>query len=811
MKVLEFLARRWWLTLGMTVALGGIVVVGSFLARIPVVTAAPGTQSSKIYDINGTVIGSFHGEQNRTIVDLSAISNNLRDAVVAAEDRTFYTHPGVSIRGIIRAALTNFRQGEIGQGASTITQQYARAVSGIGTERTYMRKIKEATLAVKIEKSLSKNKILEDYLNTVYFGRGAYGAEAAAQTYFKKAAIDLELAEAAYLAGIIRSPSRYQYDPTDPTGAGAQRVAGIKDQVLGAMRQMGAIDDARLEQAQAVPVHTKFIFGESAEQDSPRAGYFVEYVRKLLIQEFKISEADLLGGGLKIFTTLDLEMQLAAEEAVRSTINLPTDPEVALLAMDSQGHVKAMVGGRVVDDSKRARGFNFAANLPGDDGGRQPGSALKPLALAALVDQGKSVNSTFLAPSNIEIAAGRCRNADGTSWKVSNFGNAGYGALNLIESTTRSVNTVYAQVMEQVVSPASFVQMAAAAGIEIPKVDVGCALTLGTTPVTPLEMARAYATFAARGMRPETLMVLRVEGPDGTVIAERKPRAEQTIDQNVADTVSWILKQNIARGTGTGAKLPWPAMGKTGTAQNHGDASFAGSTPELTAVVWMGYPPAPQTDRNGVVRQVIPLMENVHGRKVTGGSFPATIWKKFMSVALKKYSKHSDFPTPKLTGEVLSPPARCPDPAPAGQPGEGDEGEQGEAAAQVLPSPANGGVFTVDSDGDGVLDAYDPSCQVAPSPSPEPSPVQMCGVLPCEPGVLPTITFTVPTLPRRSPCFPFDCANTIPNRNPTTTTIPDPEPPTTTKPPPVSTTQLPDCFPICNVTTTVPPPVVPDE
>jgi penicillin-binding protein 1A len=689
--VIRSLARTWWIFLAIGVAAWIFLFVAGFFADVPLPRAAPGVQSSKVFDASGRVIGTFHGEENRTIVDIGAISHNFKDAVVAAEDRTFYTHAGVSVQGILRAAITNFRQGEIGQGASTITQQYARSMSGIGRERTYLRKLKEATLAVKIERDYSKQKILEFYLNTVYFGRGAYGAEAAAQTYFKKPASQLELAEAAYLAGVIRSPSRYQPE-TNPAG-----VAAIRDQVLQAMLRAGFIDRAKYEQARGVDLLGRFSFGLSAELDSPKAGYFIEYVRQLLIKEYRIPESDLLGGGLDIHTTLDMSMQEAAEEAVRSTMDQPTDPEVALLAMDSQGRVRAMVGGRVVDDPRRARGFNFAANLPGDDGGRQAGSAFKTFALAAFVAEGKSVYSKFSGPPQIEINSDTCRNADGTPWKVSNFDDAGYENLDLIDATTKSVNTIYAQVMDLVVSPSQFISMAEKAGIAIPRTDEGCALTLGTTDVTPMEMARAYATFAASGRRPEPLVVTRVISGDGGTLLERQPRTEQMIDPNVADTVSWILKQNIQRGTGTRAKLPWPAMGKTGTAQNHADASFAGSTPELTAVVWMGYPPT------GTPPQ-IPLMTNVHGDRVTGGSLPAIIWRKFMAKALEGV-EHGDFQAPeRLEGDIVTPsPVPCP--APSGSPG----GASGAAAR--TPSPV------------GCVPPASPSPLLERQPSPEPSAV----------------------------------------------------------------------------------------
>ena len=273
---------KWWLFLAMIVAGFVLLQVAGFLTDIPLPAAAPGAQSSKLYDSQGELIYTFHGTENRTIVPLDAMSTNLKQAVVAAEDRSFYDHPGVSLKGIVRATLSNVQAGEVGQGASTITQQYARTFAEVGKERTLTRKIREASMAVKIEREYSKDKILEFYLNTVYFGRGAYGAEAAAQAYFKKPARDLDLAEAAYLAGIIRSPSRYQQE-SNPEG-----VPVIRDRVLVSMDEAGFITPGQLAEAKSVDLASRFQFGLSAELDSPRAGYFVEYVRKLLLQEFKL-------------------------------------------------------------------------------------------------------------------------------------------------------------------------------------------------------------------------------------------------------------------------------------------------------------------------------------------------------------------------------------------------------------------------------------------------------------------------------------------------------------------------------------------
>ena len=457
-------------------------------------------------------------------------------------------------------------------------------------------------------------------------------------------------------------------------------------------------------------------------------------------------------------------MQDAAENAVRTTLDADTDPEVGLLAMDPQGRVKAMVGGRNVDDPERARGFNFAANLPGDDGGRQAGSAFKPIALAAFVDEGKSIRSTFPGPGKISIDSRLCLN-EGKPWEVSNFENASYGSLDMTQATTRSVNTIYAQMMDKVVTPKTFMSMADKLGIDIPEVDEGCALTLGTSPVTPMEMARAYATFAARGKRPDPIVVTKIVSAQGETIAERKPRSEQTINQNVADTVSWILKQNITGGTGTAAKLQWPAMGKTGTAQDHQDASFVGSTPELSTAVWMGFPPDPTTKE-------IPLMQNVRGKQVTGGSFPATIWKKFMAESLKLYEKHGDFPSPKITGEVINAgPPPCPTPSPGGDGSDGEDGQGSEDDEALSGCPG-----------------------VEASPSPSPTTDEFCGEFPFPPCGTPDPNNPNPTpRPTRTPDCPYlRCATPTPTRTPLP---PPPGPPPPPSPSPEPTGLLSDCFP----------------
>ncbi|MDQ4149267.1 MAG: transglycosylase domain-containing protein [Actinomycetota bacterium] len=631
-------SRKWpWAVAGFVIAAAGIRV-STILANVELPEIPPPAQSSRVLAYDGQVIATLHGEENRLIVPLEKISPFLQVAVLSTEDREFFRHKGMSVRAVIRAARANVESGEVLQGGSTITQQYVRnTFPHVGKERTLLRKVKEAFWAIQLERHYPKNEIMERYLNTVYFGRGAYGAEAAARTYFKVSAAELTPGQAAYLAGLIRSPQRYQIDE-NPEGAVAIRNTVIKSMVRG--KYLGPREG---EAAMAEDLRAQFKPGLSIEVDSPRAGYFVEYVRRTLKSQFNLTDEDILQGGLQIHTTLDLRMQDAAEAAMRSVLNRPDDPEAAVVAMDPEGRVRAMVGGRDVDSIDRSRGFNFAADVNHTGGGRPAGSAFKPFALAAFLDEGKSLQSSFVGASTIKIDAGRCKNGD-KPWEVSNFGHSSFGMLDVTAATLSSVNTVYAQIMDKVVSPEKFIEMAGKTGIPIPTHDAGCALTLGTTDVTPLEMAQAYTTFAQRGKRPEPLVVLKITRPNGEVVVENGPKMEQVLNENVADTVNHVLEKNIQSGTGTGARIGRPAAGKTGTTQNFQDAWFAGYTPQLTAVVWMGYAPGP----DGKIAE----MTRVRGRQVTGGSFPATIWREFMSRALEGV-RPTGFRKPVLGGEVV--------------------------------------------------------------------------------------------------------------------------------------------------------------
>jgi len=607
-----------------------------FIGNVPLPQALPAAQSSTVYAADGSILALYHGTEDRVIVPLGLISPNLQHAVIAAEDRTFYTESGVSLRGIIRALWVDLTGGSIAQGGSTITQQYVRnAYAEVGKQRTIGRKLKEAVLAIKFERRYSKTKILEDYLNTVYFGRGAYGAEAAARAYFNVPAKDLTVPEAAYLAGIIRSPESYQPD-TNPQG-----VTQIRDVVLGDLVETHQLSQADADAAKA----EKLAFQAGGSASAARGAYFVEYVRRQLKDVYHLGDKQILSGGLRIVTTLDPRLQDAAEAAVSSTLNHPDDPQAALVAMDVNGSIRAMVGGRDTTSLAAAQGFNFAYQTSGTGGGRQAGSAFKPFTLATFVEGGYSIQSVFQAPMAIQVNSRQCQNLDGSNWLVNNYKNEAFPDLPVTEATAQSVNTVYAQIIDRL-GPRSVAQEAERVGgwTSLPSV---CSLALGTAGVTPLEMARAYATFASRGQRPDPLAITKVVTSSGQVLVDQAPRGEHVLDPNVADTVTSVLTGVLDHGTAAGKGIGRPAAGKTGTTDKLTDAWFVGYTPQLSAAVWMGYTTDPKTGQT-------PAMTSVHGIQVSGGTLPATIWQKFMKSAVGPMPV-AKFNAPTVSGRVVGP------------------------------------------------------------------------------------------------------------------------------------------------------------
>ncbi len=581
-------------------------------------------------------LAQLHGKEDRVLVTYRQIPAVLRQAVIATEDKDFFKHGGVDPVGIARAALSDIRGQGVTQGGSTITQQYVKE-EYLNSEQTITRKVKEASLAIKLEQKISKKEILTRYLNTVYFGRGAYGVQAASRTWFGHDVEALNAGEAAFLAGLLRFPNG-----ADPYRGPASLKEAIRRRKVGLvrMRQEGYLTVAQATAFGAVPMDPKAVttapafvlappkasvLGQNVRGKEWGSEYFVEYVRQWLVKEFGSSAV--LKGGLKVYTTLDLGMQKDAHDAIASTLDRNGDPSAAMVALDDQGQVKAMYGGNNFERDK----FNLATSQ--GSRGRQPGSTFKPFALAEAIREGYSIQSVLPSPTKIELPDPDCRNSDGTPWSVK--GGPG-GSSSLVTATKNSINSVYAQLMARL-GPAKVIDMANQLGVQadIPKV---CSVVLGAGEVSVLDMAHAYSTFANNGLRKDPIVVTRVEKPDGSVI-RFDPVTKQVLTPDQAGRVTYSLQQVIAGGTGSAADFGRQAAGKTGTTQQNADSWFVGYTPKLTAAVWMGYP-----------KGLIP-MTDVHGVKVQGGNFPAEMWKKFMEAATAGFDTGT---FPQLDSSVLS-------------------------------------------------------------------------------------------------------------------------------------------------------------
>ncbi len=619
----------------------GLAGVGFVLAKVPLPDVEIPVETTFLLDANGNKLAELSAGEDRVSVPLDRVSPSMVDAVLATEDRDFFEHPGLDLRAIVRATVADLR-GRPLQGGSTITQQYVKNTY-VGDERTLARKLKEATLAVKIEQRLDKKEILERYLNAVYFGRGAYGVQAAANSYFGKDVRDLEVHESAYLAGLIRAPEGADAS-RDPANADRRR-----NLVLVAMETEGHITAGQRSEMESVRVvdtegfrprddvvMDRIVGGDVGTQ------HFVEYVRAQLLERY--GDARLYGGGLRVKTTLDPELQRLAYDAVYGTLDREGDPAGALVSLDSSGHVKAMVGGKELrpeDESSPFAKVNFAVGSEGGGGGRQPGSAFKPFVLAEAVRSGYSVESAFESPAELVFPGADA----GDDYTVRNYDDASYGRQNLIEATRVSSNTVYAQ-LAQSLGTAEVADLAERLGIgtEIP--DDQLSVALGTAEVSVLGMADAYLTFANRGLQVDPQVITEVTDADGNVIDTFSGEPERVLEPEQADVVNFVLEGVVDGGTGTKAGFGSPVAGKTGTTQGNGDAWFAGYTPGLATAVWMGYP-------EGQARQ----MNNVHGVEVTGGSFPADIFRRFMSEAVSgnEEAYGGDFVAPaRLGGRLLS-------------------------------------------------------------------------------------------------------------------------------------------------------------
>jgi penicillin-binding protein 1A len=613
--------RRVWFLFGLLglTALAGVAWV---VTHVPLPPEVPQAHTSIVFASNGEQIATFHGDENRFPVKLEEVPKVTIDAVIAAEDRKFFQHRGIDPVGILRATWADIRHRGVRQGGSTITQQYVKnAFIGAGHERTFARKIKEAIVAVKLESKYSKAEILERYLNTVYFGRGAYGIQAAAKAYYDKDAAQLDLKESAYLVGLIRTPSEGDVIKNP------ELATTLRSLVLDAMVRERTITRAQADEARAVDLASYVRRPTSSETTVTSSikgvEYFVEYVRQQLLTTHTIDEV--LRGGLRVHTTLDPKLQELAYDAVYGeTLNRASDPAGSLVSLDPDGRVVAMVGGKDWTQSK----VNLAVGAEGGGSGRQPGSTFKPFLLAETVRQGYSVESSFAGPAKIVLPG-----ADGgNDWEVENYEGASFGRINLIDATANSVNTVYAQ-LTTAIGPEAVADMARKLGVNKSKLKPVVSLPLGTASVSVLEMADAYLTFANEGMQTEPRVIKKISVGE-SVIVDDKPKRTRVLEREQANTVNFVLRQVVERGSGVRARLPTgPAYGKTGTTEDYRDARFIGYNRKLTTAVWMGYP-AGQSE---------PLV-NVHGwGRVSGGSLPAEIWRRFMS---KAAPDRGEFPKP---------------------------------------------------------------------------------------------------------------------------------------------------------------------
>ncbi|HEX2157578.1 MAG TPA: transglycosylase domain-containing protein [Actinomycetes bacterium] len=639
---------RWtlWLAVpAVAVALGTVIGLIYAFARVPLPAEVPTAQTIVFLDeTGGHEIGTLSAQENRRVVKLDTIPEHAQRAVLAAEDRDFYDHGAISWRGLARASAANLLRRRISEGGSTITQQYVKnAFPGVGRDRTLFRKLKEAVLAVKLERRHSKDQILEFYMNTVYFGRGAYGIDAAARTYFKKKAEDLKPAQSALLAGVIRSPEFYGKQEH------AASAKARRDYILQAMIDRGWLSAKGGRAAIASKLGVSWKAKPQGIANS-KAPFFLEKVRQYLVARYGAEAVNL--GGLRVRTTLDMKMQELADQTMRRILDDPkNDPKAALVSIDPRnGAVRAMYGGRQF----KTRQFNYATNSI-----RQAGSTMKPFVLAQFLNDGYSINSPYPGPAELIV--------NGEDFK--NYGDTNYGQMTVGDATRLSVNTIYVQLM-QLVKPDRVAKFAKAHGLAAelggqpeadrdprpleaaPVLKPVLALSLGSGDVTTLQLASAFGTWASRGIHHTPHLVERVRDAKGRVLEEHpgNPQGRQVIAQQHADTMNLVLRSAVENGTGNAARLYGREVaGKTGTTSDYTDARFVGYTSDLVTSVWLGFD-NPKKKLVGV--------RGLAG--VSGGSLPAQIWHDYMDLATRDRPNKPFVPPAELGGVVLNPTTTAP-------------------------------------------------------------------------------------------------------------------------------------------------------
>jgi len=625
--------RRLAVAAGIAILLGALGVAVSALwaltvlpRSLPSVTALESiqpTQGSKLYDENDELLTEFQVER-RIFVPLARIPKALQDAVVAVEDARFYSHFGVDPLGIARAIYQNFRHGRIVEGGSTLTQQLAKVLF-LTQDKSLDRKLKEAVLALELERRYSKARILEMYLNQVYFGHGAYGVEAAARTYFGKSVSALTRPEAALLAGLPRAPT--QYSPFNHPEAARRRRA----HVLNRMREVGAITPPQLRQALAADLGLI-----PPEQRRTTSQYFVEYVRALLAETY--GEDLVFKGGLNVYTTLSPPMQLLAEQALREGVktietrrvagvvtgrgpSVGDRPDGAILTIEPQtGYIKAMVGG---SDFFRSA-FNRAVQAK-----RQPGSAFKPFVYLAALEAGLTP-ATRIDDSPVSYPVGR----NGKPWTPDNYDRKFRGPITLQQGIEESVNVVTVKLQERI-GVRRTIELARRLGIQSP-LHEDLTLALGSSDLSLLELTSAYGALANQGVWVPPTPIRYITDAQGKLLEENIPQGVEAISSELAYLITHMLRGVVERGTGSGARvLGRPLAAKTGSTNDFSNAWFIGYTPSLVTGVWVGY------DRPRSL-----------GKDETGARVAVPIWVSYMGKVLAN-APREDFRAPE--GVVLAP------------------------------------------------------------------------------------------------------------------------------------------------------------
>lgn len=580
----------------------GTYPVGTVKSTTDIKHIAPKPRTSQLVDASGKVVTRLHGPQDRVPVTYDQINPHVIQAVLAIEDRGFMEHEGLEPKSIIRALGVDLAAGKIVQGGSTITQQLVKnAITG--SDRTWQRKIKEASLSLQLESQWSKEQILNEYLNIIYLGAGNYGVGAASSYWFSTTPDQLTLPQSALLAGMIAAPS--SYDPRENPKGALQR----RNRVLDAMVQTQSITTEESEAAKASDLGLKL--NEQANGMDAVTSWIVHRLQHdptyNALGDTPVERADrVFGGGLTIHTTIDPTWQQAAEAAVAAQIPSGSQAQPAVVAIDpDSGQVKAMVSGNK-DPDRPAAQMNLTTQAM-----RQPGSTFKPVVLAAALREGINLDQAYPAPASVTLPD--LSNPNGPAWVVNNAGGAEYGSLDLRAATAFSVNTVYAQLMNQVGVP-KVKKMAQDLGISRPLPD-SSAIALGAGELSVLDMATVQATLASGGLYHTPTVVSKITDEAGKVVWQAaQGKGARKVEPAVAWATTRAMTAVVDEGTGHAAAISRPFAGKTGTSQNNGDAWFTGFTRDVAVAVWIGDPKA-QT----------PLRPPFTPIEVSGANWPATI------------------------------------------------------------------------------------------------------------------------------------------------------------------------------------------